>query len=192
MGTSTLLHLPQRCSLPGCSGLRVAFADAVVSRACLCSELLGLEWRDVDQVRNVILVRAENEKVKLGREVPIAPNLGAALMGLNRALDPRSSVFLRADRLPHSETSLRRRHYEARASLPIEKTGLRFHDLRHTAASLMAIQGVHMTAIRAILGHADITTTQRYAHFEPGQGEVAIHALDRVLRLDSIGGSHVA
>ncbi|PZG16285.1 hypothetical protein C1I98_39020 [Spongiactinospora gelatinilytica] len=40
----------------------------------------------------------------------------------------------------------------------------RVHDGRHTAASLLIEQGVHVRAVQAILGHADIRTTQRYTH----------------------------
>lgn len=40
----------------------------------------------------------------------------------------------------------------------------RWHDLRHTAASLMASQGVNLYTIGTVLGHAQAKTTQRYAH----------------------------
>lgn len=40
----------------------------------------------------------------------------------------------------------------------------RWHDLRHTAASLMASQGVSLYTIGKVLGHAQVKTTQRYAH----------------------------
>jgi integrase len=40
----------------------------------------------------------------------------------------------------------------------------RFHDLRHTAASYMAMNGVPLLTIAAILGHKDLSMTRRYAH----------------------------
>lgn len=41
---------------------------------------------------------------------------------------------------------------------------LRFHDLRHTAATRMADAGINVIAIAEILGHGDIRTTKRYSH----------------------------
>lgn len=40
----------------------------------------------------------------------------------------------------------------------------RQHDARHTAASLLVEQGVHLRTVQEILGHARITTTEWYAH----------------------------
>ena len=42
--------------------------------------------------------------------------------------------------------------------------GLRFHDLRHTAATRMVELGANIVAISKILGHSDIKTTMRYTH----------------------------
>jgi len=42
--------------------------------------------------------------------------------------------------------------------------GLRFHDLRHTAATRMIEKGANIVAVSKILGHSDIQTTMRYAH----------------------------
>ncbi|MFS8184147.1 site-specific integrase [Pseudovibrio denitrificans] len=44
-----------------------------------------------------------------------------------------------------------------------ELTNIRIHDLRHTFASAAANQGVSLKAIRKLLGHASIQSTQRYA-----------------------------
>ena len=44
--------------------------------------------------------------------------------------------------------------------------GLRFHDLRHTAATRMIESGANIVAISKILGHSDIKTTMRYTHPE--------------------------
>ena len=44
--------------------------------------------------------------------------------------------------------------------------GVRIHDLRHSFASVPASGGDSLLVIRALLGHADIATTQRYAHLE--------------------------
>jgi site-specific recombinase XerD len=41
---------------------------------------------------------------------------------------------------------------------------LRFHDLRHTAATRMVERGIELVVVKEILGHSDINTTMIYAH----------------------------
>jgi integrase len=49
---------------------------------------------------------------------------------------------------------------------------VRFHDLRHTFATRLASSGQPIRAIQEFLGHADIKTTQVYAHYAPSAREV--------------------
>ena len=44
------------------------------------------------------------------------------------------------------------------------ETRLRFHDLRHTAATRLAEVGVPITTIKDLLGHSTLATTERYCH----------------------------
>ena len=61
---------------------------------------------------------------------------------------------------------------------------IRFHDLRHTAATLLLAQGVDPRTIMEILGHSQITLTlNTYAHVLP-----ALQA-DAAAKLDAILGS---
>jgi integrase len=68
-----------------------------------------------------------------------------------------------------------------RAVLPPEKHGLRFHDLRHTCASLLIAAGAHPKAIQEHLGHKDIQTTFNvYGHLLPSARKALAAALDGV------------
>src|SRR5438874_13691951 len=49
---------------------------------------------------------------------------------------------------------------------------IRFHDLRHTFATRLAASGQPLRAIQEFLGHADLKTTQIYAHYAPSAHEV--------------------
>ena len=40
----------------------------------------------------------------------------------------------------------------------------RVHDARHTAATLLIEQGVHIRVVQEVLGHTRVTTTERYTH----------------------------
>lgn len=64
-------------------------------------------------------------------------------------------------------------------ALPAELQALRFHDLRHTCASLLIAQGAHPKIIQERLGHASITTTMnRYGHLFDGLDAQLIDGLD--------------
>jgi integrase len=59
---------------------------------------------------------------------------------------------------------------------------MRFHDLRHTAATLAIARGVPIKAVSEMLGHADITTTLRiYAHVIPSMHQAAADIMDDIL-----------
>jgi integrase len=70
----------------------------------------------------------------------------------------------------------------ARVLRRAELRRIRFHDLRHTYASLLIAQGAHPKYIQAQLGHASIQTTlDRYGHLMPDAHAAEARKLDRLL-----------
>jgi integrase len=66
-----------------------------------------------------------------------------------------------------------------RAALP---QTLRFHDLRHTCATLLLKQGVNPKFVQELLGHADISLTlNTYSHVLPDMGDAAAGGMDAAL-----------
>ena len=66
-----------------------------------------------------------------------------------------------------------------RAGLPEET---RFHDLRHTCATLLLTEGVHPKIVQETLGHASISLTlDTYSHFVPTLQEKATFAMEEAL-----------
>lgn len=60
--------------------------------------------------------------------------------------------------------------------------GIRFHDARHTHASLMLKQGIHPKIVQERLGHATISTTlDLYSHVSPGLQQAAAENFDKLL-----------
>ena len=55
----------------------------------------------------------------------------------------------------------------------------RFHDLRHTCASRLVQRGADIYEVKEILGHSNVTTTERYAHLAPGDLREAMSKLVR-------------
>lgn len=73
---------------------------------------------------------------------------------------------------------------------------IRVHDLRHTAATALMVEGVHPKVVQDMLGHSTITTTMdTYSHVMPALHADAVRRLDRILRrghsttLDEVGAA---
>ena len=58
-------------------------------------------------------------------------------------------------------------------------SNFKFHDLRHTAASYLAMSGVDLNTIREILGHKSLSMVLRYAHLSKSHQANAVSILDR-------------
>jgi integrase len=119
-------------------------------------EIFKLKWFDVDFSREVIHVR--DTKTAKDRDVPMS---AAVREMLERQPKTSGHVF------PSPKTGGQLVDIKRPFGLACEAAkikDLRFHDLRHTAASRMADAGVNVIVIAEILGHGDIRTTKRYSH----------------------------
>jgi integrase len=66
-----------------------------------------------------------------------------------------------------------------KASLP---PSVRFHDLRHTCATLLLGKGVHPKLVQELLGHSNVSITlDTYSHVLPGIGAQAARAMEDTL-----------
>jgi len=159
------------------------------------SELLGLQWRDVDFAAERVRVRRSYVRGHWGplksrhssRSVPMAPQVAAAL---RRHLD-RSQYRDREDLVfghPHtgkvlSYSAIDRRFKKTLRAAKVRE--MRFHDLRHTFGTRLAANGVPPRDLQEWMGHEDIRTTQIYAAYEPREHEVeALNKAFSEVRLD--------
>jgi integrase len=145
-------------------------------------ELLGLAWGDVDFAAGTLHVRhqlgrdgelARPKTPQATREVVLAPELArvlrdhrqqALMLGRARRED---FVFVSSAGTPmHYRNVVRRGLDEARKAAGLApEPPLRFHDLRHTFASLLIARGLDIVFVSRQLGHADPSITLRvYAH----------------------------
>lgn len=181
---------------------------AAVYTGLRLGELLALRWRDVDledqalTVRHTLtridgtLVLRQPKTAHSRRTVVMAPAAAEALrahrlveaerlLALGHRMEPETLVF--SDRWgdplhPGHITDRAFRPLLRRAGLP----PIRFHDLRHTCASLLLSQGVRPEIVSRMLGHASPAMTLNvYAHLMPGDERVAVAQLQAL-----IGGGH--
>jgi len=125
-------------------------------------EILSLLWSDIDFDTNMITIDQTNTKSKKQRRIPINSVLRTMLIELK--LKSRDSEYVFIDNEGGQIKSIRSAFDAATKRAGLK--GLRFHDLRHTAATRMVESGANIVAISKILGHSDIKTTMRYAHPE--------------------------
>lgn len=157
-------------------------------------ELGALRRRDVDLLHGTItveralkdvgghLIFGQTKTAKV-RRVGMPKFLVEMLTEHLEALDggPDSLVFRGRDGGPLRHGNFYRRHFRPAVvtALAPEKRRLRFHDLRHTCASLLIAAGAHPKAIQEHLGHKDIQTTFNvYGHLLPSAQEALAAALD--------------
>ena len=141
------------------------------------TEILGLTWERVELDKDLgFNARITLYETKNGepRGVPLNTAAGAALIELEPDPDKREGrVFKRKD---GSEWGQIRTGFEK----AVERAGLsdfRFHDLRHTAASHLAMRGRPLKEIQEILGHKSFSMTLRYAHLSPRHLRTAVESL---------------
>ena len=167
-------------------------------------EILALHWRDVDLQAGMLQVKASLQRTPTGhvigepktsksrRQIALTRaatealrrhkvaqaedrlRLGAAWQDLDLVFTDKVGGFIR-------EWNLRKQSFLPllrQANLP----KIRFHDLRHTAATLLLGRGIHPKIVSEMLGHAQISVTlDLYSHVTPTMQREATDALDAVL-----------
>jgi integrase len=134
------------------------------------AELLRLTWGDVDMRQRTVMFR--DTKNGDSRTVPLTETLRGELAALARSLKSETPV------LPPLKPAVLTRSF-ARLVHRLGLKNLTFHDLRHDAASTLAMEGVPLRTIAEILGHRDLRMTARYAHLSPQHLRDAMGALER-------------
>jgi integrase len=112
------------------------------------SNILGIQSSSVDLDRKVLHVHSQTTKSGKPFSIPLS----------DQALD-----LLKRNNYSFRFGATEYRRFK-QAALLIDKSGLRFHDLRHTYASWKAQAGVPIEVISKLLGHSSIVVTDRYRH----------------------------
>ena len=123
-------------------------------------EILGLRWRDVELKRSVIVLHDTKNRDR--RVLPLSGPALAIMQERSRVRHITTDRVFPNLRRPEAEYNIRRCWPEALEAAGIED--FRFHDLRHSAASYLAMNGATLAEISEILGHRTLAMVKRYAH----------------------------
>jgi integrase len=174
-----------------------------VATGCRQGELLGLQWGDIDWRAGAITVRRQlrehGGKLEDRDRFELAPlksdskprrvdlpttaieSLRRHRSRLGAVPHPQTLVFTNTQGGPIRKCNLIRREFKPllrSAQLP----DIRFHDLRHTAATLALSLGIHPKVVQERLGHSQISTTHdTYSHVVPTLQREAAERIDGAL-----------
>jgi integrase len=137
-------------------------------------EILSLRWDDVDLRKGFIFIK--DSKSGQSRNIPINERVFETLKSLPQNSD---FVFFNPGTNGHIQ-DVKTAFKGACRRAGIQ--GLRFHDLRHTAASWMVEAGVDLVTVSKILGHSSIQMTMRYAHPTPENMRRAVSKLSEKMK----------
>jgi integrase len=132
-------------------------------------EILHLRWSDVEFDNQFLLLR-ETKSIR-PRKVPMSGLVAETLRTLKKE---KEYVFA------NPQTGKPLSNLQTPFKAACKRAGirdLRFHDLRHSAATHMVMGGVDLVTVKDILGHATIQMTMRYAHPTPENRRHAVEVL---------------
>jgi integrase/recombinase XerC len=158
----------QKAAEPGWRGLRdQALMELLYSAGLRLSEVHSLDLAHVDLAGGRVKVLGKGRKERI---VPIGGHAVDALRAYGRERTQQFGTPARSDPLFASErgTRLSRRQIQRIATryiaLVAEESGLSTHSVRHSFATHLLDEGADLMAIKELLGHASLSTTQMYAH----------------------------
>jgi integrase/recombinase XerC len=161
-----LLELPSSPddSTPAAIRDRAIF-ETLYSSGLRVGELVGLNWRDIDEELGMVMIRAgkgnKDRLVPLGEPALDALKKWKTAMPVAWEHDGPVITNLRGGRLTtRSVEMILQRRIEAAGIA----TAVTPHGLRHSFATHMLGNGADLRSIQEMLGHASLATTQRYTH----------------------------
>jgi integrase/recombinase XerC len=143
-----------------------AILELLYATGIRCAELVSLDVGEVDLGARMVRVVGKGRKERVVLFGHRAQDAVAAWLERRRALRPRTdALFLNAHGGRLSDRSVR-----ALVARRVAQTALAHrcspHTLRHSFATHLLTRGADLRAIQELLGHASLSTTQRYTHVD--------------------------
>lgn len=131
-------------------------------------EILSLSFDDIDYQTNQITLKSSNTKSNKTRSIPIHEEVMKVIKSIGRG----SGLLFVSEVTGKKFDNIDRSWKQLMKLSEIEN--FRFHDLRHNFCSMLVMKGVPIYTVSQLAGHADVKTTQIYAHLSPDVKKTAI------------------
>ena len=172
------------------------------------SEVLGLRWKSIKLDENIFTIehtvvkvstvdRKDSTKTKDSyRSYPLLPMIKEALLKhkseqeknkelFGNCYEDSDYVFVWPDGTPYSPDFISRKFSKILKKYNMKK--IRFHELRHSSASMLLAMGVTLKDVQTWLGHSDISTTADiYSHLDMGHKFETAEKLSEKMDLDKL------
>ncbi len=153
-------------------------------------EILGMEWENIDWNKSTISIKKTVVELKGVATISTPKTAKSArkivlpqvvIDHLKTYPDKQGFIFQSKANTPVHPRNLLRHFYSVLDSVDVPR--IRFHDLRHTAATILLQRDVHPKKVQELLGHSSITLTlDTYSHVIPGIDDQTANEMDAVFK----------
>ena len=138
-------------------------------------EIMNLKWNQVDLKKGQItLFETKNGEIR------VVPLVGPAHKLVKEMTQGIGKTLLFPSK-QHNDKPTSLRNQWDKALIDAEITDFKFHDLRHTAASYLAMNGASLHEIAEILGHKTLAMVKRYAHLTEQHTSSVVASMNAVM-----------
>jgi integrase len=149
-----------------------------LSTGARSQEILGLRWGQIDFSRKVALLdNPEEIKNSERRALPLAGHALELLRDRAKVRRIDTDLVFPGRINPHKPLDLRSPFETALRLADIKD--FRWHDLRHSAASYLAMNGASLAEIAEVLGHKTLSMVKRYSHLSEAHTAGVVERMNR-------------
>jgi len=138
-------------------------------------EILGLTWADIDLARSRLVLQETKNGER--RAVPLVGHAKELVNQMAKLRRIDTNLLFHSKAKPKTPIYLRGPWEKAVEAAELDN--FKFHDLRHTAASYLAMNGASLTEVAEILGHKTLQMVQRYAHLSEQHTSKVLESMNR-------------
>jgi len=173
MSKEEIARLLEACKVSQNKHLHLIFLIAL-STGARKSEILGLRGKDVDLDNRIFLLN--ETKIGEARTLPISDQVFEVLKSHTFEKD---ALLFPSPTNPNQPICIRSAWEVAVSRAALQD--MRFHDIRHTTASWLIMNGLSTREVAEILGHKSLQTTARYSHLANAHKRKLINRLEEII-----------
>jgi integrase len=140
-------------------------------------EIMNLTWDDVDISRGLITLHETKNGER--RAVPLVGHAKEVVKELSKVRRLDTNIIFYSDTKPSTPIFIRTPWNNALKDSGIND--FKFHDLRHTTASYLAMNGASLAEIAEILGHKTLSMVKRYAHLSEQHTSKVLESMNNAI-----------